>query len=327
MTQFDLLKRPRRNRKSPAIRSLVRESFLRPSDFVVPFFLIPGENRREPIAALPGIDRVTIDLFIREAELLHSQGIPAVAPFPVIDPSLKDLEGSEAWNEEGLLQEAIRRIKAELPSLCVIADVALDPFTTHSHDGWVNAEGYVENDLTLSALCKVGLSLTRAGCDILAPSDMMDGRIKALRDSLDAEGFTEASLLSYAVKYASSFYGPFRSAVQTKLAFGDKRGYQMDPANSREAIREVLLDEEEGADMVMVKPALPYLDVLTKVREATTLPVGAYHVGGEYAMIMAAAEKGWLNGKEALYESLTGIKRAGADFIFSYATAQISEFL
>lgn len=267
---------------------------------------------------MPGINRLSIDLLLKEAELLHAQGIPAVALFPVIDPSLKDDQGSEGWNPESLVVRAIQALKRELPSLCVITDVALDPFTSHGHDGIIY-EGEVDNDLTLEALVKQATCYAEGGCDIVAPSDMMDGRVGVIRKALRPQ----VGILSYTAKYASAFYGPFRNAIGSQLLSGDKKTYQMNPANRREAIREALLDEEEGADMLMVKPALPYLDVLLAIKEKTTLPVGAYHVSGEYAMVMAAAEKGFINAELTFYESLISIKRAGADFIFTYAASQV----
>ncbi|MCB1109735.1 MAG: porphobilinogen synthase [Chlamydiia bacterium] len=313
-----LTKRPRRNRKSPAIRSLAEETRLSASDLIVPFFIKEGIRVREPIESMPGINRLSIDLLLKEAELLHAQGIPAVALFPVIDPSLKDDQGSEGWNPESLVVRAIQALKRELPSLCVITDVALDPFTSHGHDGIIY-EGEVDNDLTLEALVKQATCYAEGGCDIVAPSDMMDGRVGVIRKALRPQ----VGILSYTAKYASAFYGPFRNAIGSQLLSGDKKTYQMNPANRREAIREALLDEEEGADMLMVKPALPYLDVLLAIKEKTTLPVGAYHVSGEYAMVMAAAEKGFINAELTFYESLISIKRAGADFIFTYAASQV----
>ncbi|QVL57825.1 MAG: porphobilinogen synthase [Simkaniaceae bacterium] len=326
-TPYHLLKRPRRNRKSPAVRSLIQETVLQASDLIVPFFVLDGEKNRQPIQSMPGIDRLSVDLIIKEAELLHAQGIPAIALFPVINPSLKDIHGSEAWNPLSLIPQAIRQIKKELPSLCVINDVALDPYTSHGHDGIVNEKGEIDNDETLGALVKQATCYAEAGCDIIAPSDMMDGRVKVIREALDNKGNNQTSILSYTAKYASAFYGPFRNAIQTSLSFGDKKTYQMDPANRDEAVREALLDEEEGADMLMVKPGLPYLDVILALKEKSSLPVGAYHVSGEYAMIMAAHEKGFLDAETALYESLISIKRAGADFIFTYAAPQVLSLL
>ena len=326
-TQYNFLKRPRRNRKSPAVRSLVQETSLHASDLIVPFFVLEGKKEREPIQSLPGIDRLSVDLIIKEAELLHAQGIPAIALFPVSTPILKNENGSEAWNPFSLIPRAIQQIKKELPTLCIINDVALDPFTSHGHDGIVNEKGIIDNDATLDALVKQATCYAEAGSDILAPSDMMDGRVKAIREALDKEGNTQTSILSYTAKYASAFYGPFRKAIQTPLSFGDKKTYQMDPFNRKEAIREALLDEEEGADMLLVKPGLSYLDIILTIKEKSSLPVGAYHVSGEYAMIMAAHEKGFLDAQSALYESLISIKRAGADFIFTYGATQILSLL
>ncbi|WP_316355772.1 porphobilinogen synthase [Candidatus Neptunichlamydia sp. REUL1] len=298
------------------------ETILCASDLIVPFFIVEGTKTREPIESMPGIHRLSIDLLTKEAEILHAQGIPAVALFPAVDPLLRDEEGSEGWNPDSLITRAIQVLKKEIPSLCVIADVALDPFTSHGHDGIIN-NNLVDNDLTLEALVKQAVCYSEAGCDIVAPSDMMDGRVGVIRNALD----DQVGILSYTAKYASAFYGPFRKAVGTSLSFGDKKTYQMNPANRREALREALLDEEEGADMLMVKPALPYLDVLIEIRKKTSLPVGAYHVSGEYAMVMAAAEKGYLNAEQTLYESLISIKRAGADFIFTYAAPQVLALL
>jgi len=301
---------------------LSRETVLCASDLIVPLFIVEGKRVKDPIESMPGIHRLSIDFLIKEAEILHAQGIPAVALFPVIDPLLRDEEGSEGWNPNSLVMRAIQTLKKEIPSLCVIVDVALDPFTSHGHDGIIS-NALIDNDLTLEALVKQAVCYSEAGCDIVAPSDMMDGRVGIIRKALD----DRVGILSYTAKYASAFYGPFRSAIGTSLSFGDKKTYQMDPANRREALREALLDEEEGADMLMVKPALPYLDVLMEIKGKTSLPVGAYHVSGEYAMVMAAAEKGYLNAEQTLYESLISIKRAGADFIFTYAAPQVLALL
>ena len=325
--QYEILKRPRRNRFTSSIRNLIQETHLKASDLVFPCFIVPGEKQRHPILQMPGIERLSIDYLTKEAEWLHTQGIQAISLFPVINPVLKDERGSEAWNENGLVPLAIKTLKKELPSLCVISDIALDPYTSHGHDGVINHRGEIDNDLTLSALIKQALTYANAGCDILAPSDMMDGRIKIIREALDEHCFTNTGLLSYAVKYASSFYAPFRNAIQTKVQFGDKKTYQMNPANSREAVRESLLDEEEGADMLLIKPALPFLDVISKVKEKTSIPIGAFQVSGEYSMIMAAAQNGWLNAEQTFYESLIGIKRAGADFIFTYAVKLMLDIL
>jgi len=326
-TTFDLVKRPRRNRQSASIRQLACEHRLHTSDLVIPLFLHAGSQKRQPISAMPGIDRLALDSLIKEAEMLHAQGIPAIALFPKIDPSLKTPEGNEAWNPNGLVPNAIQKLKAEIPSLCVIVDVALDPYTSHGHDGIINAKQEIDNDLTIEALVRQSLAYAEAGCDILAPSDMMDGRVGMIRRALDEQTFKTTGILSYCVKYASSFYGPFREALGSAPSFGDKKTYQMDPPNIREAIREAELDEAEGADMLMVKPALPYLDVIAKIKEKTSLPVGAYQVSGEYAMIMAAYEKGWIDAEKAFYEALIGMKRAGADFIFTYAVKQIWDLL
>ncbi len=315
--------RLRRNRKSEALRSMTRETELAASDLIAPLFLIAGSSRRQLISGMPGIERLTLDLLLREAEALHRLGVQAIALFPCIDPSLRSDDASEAWNEEGLMACAIRALKKEIPSLCIIADVALDPFTSHGHDGLVDSAGSIANDETVGCLVQMALMQARCGVDIIAPSDMMDGRIGAIRSALDCEGHTQVSLLAYSAKYASSLYAPFREALGTKLAFGDKKSYQMDPANVREALLEAALDEEEGADILMVKPATLYLDVIAKLRAQTRRPLAAYHVSGEYAMVMAAAEKGWLDATRVFYETLLSVKRAGADLIFSYAAKQI----
>jgi len=322
-----LLIRPRRNRKTPAIRHLVEETVLRPADFVVPLFLIEGENRREEIKSLPGVFRLTLDHILHEAEKLHRQGIPSIALFPVIAPEHKDETGTAALHENGLIPRALQILKQEIPSLCLITDIALDPFTSHGHDGIVDENGYVANDATVEILVRMASLFAQAGADIVAPSDMMDGRIGAIRKHLDQKGLQEIGILSYTAKYASSLYGPFRDAVGSTLKFGDKKTYQMNPANSREAIRQALLDAGEGADMIMVKPALFYLDIIAKIKEQLHLPLCAYHVSGEYAMVMAAHAQGWLDAPKVFYEALLSIKRAGADFILSYAVPQILPFL
>lgn len=311
------LERPRRNRMSEAIRSLACETRLHPGDFVAPFFLVPGENQRIPIASMPGIERLSIDLLLKRLENLRPMGINTIDLFPVIPPELKDSMGSEALNPDGLLMQAIRAIKAEQPDLCVMIDVALDPYTDHGHDGIVE-NGKILNDPTVSVLAEMSLLAAEAGADFIAPSDMMDGRVRAIRETLDDRDYEHVGIMSYTAKYASAFYGPFRDALSSAPKFGDKKTYQMNPANRREALREAALDEAEGADMLMVKPALAYLDVICQLREVSTLPIGAYHVSGEYAMVMAAAEKGWMDAPKALHESLLSIKRSGADFIFSY---------
>lgn len=327
MTSIDttfLASRPRRNRKSAAIRDLIQETRLYPSDFVVPLFVLDGSGIRQPIQSMPGIDRLTSDLILKECADLLEMGIKAIDLFAVINPSLKNSQGSEAFNPNGVLCSTIKMLKKHLPELCVMVDIALDPFTDHGHDGLIGSNGTVDNDATLAALGEMSLIAAESGADIVAPSDMMDGRVGYIRKQLDANGFSQVGILAYTAKYASAFYGPFREALNSAPKFGDKKSYQMDPANYREALREAKLDEEEGADMLLVKPALPYLDVLAAIKQQTTLPVGAYHVSGEYAMVMAAAQHGWIDADRVFMESLLSIKRAGADFILSYAAKRIA---
>ena len=319
----DLVMRPRRNRKTSAIRSLVEETTLKPQDLVAPFFLIPGSNRKEAISTMPGIERLTIDHLLKESEKLHIGGIPAIGLFPVIGKENKDSQASYALNPDGLIPQAVQLLKREIPSLCVITDIALDPFTNHGHDGIVDDSGDVLNDKTVLLLAQMALIHAQAGADIVAPSDMMDGRIGSIRRYLDRHHYQNVGILSYAAKYASSLYGPFRDALGSQLSFGNKKGYQMNPANVREALREASLDEEEGADMLMVKPALYYLDVITQLKAQSHLPICAYHVSGEYAMVMAAHEKGMLDADSVFLEALLSIKRAGADFIFTYAASRV----
>lgn len=328
VTALDLSRRLRRNRLSPAIRALVQETRLHPSDLVSPLFVMEGEGKRDPILAMPEIDRLSIDLLVAEAKRLHSLGIQAIALFPVIDSSLKDENGSEALNAQNLACRTIENLKKEIPELCVIIDIALDPYTSHGHDGLVDAaNGRILNDETVAVLAEMSVILARAGADIVAPSDMMDGRIGAIRKALDQAELVDTSILSYAAKYASAFYGPFRDALHSAPKFGNKKTYQMNPANRREASLECSLDISEGADMLMIKPALPYLDVIAEMRRQYTLPIAAYHVSGEYSMVMAAAEKGWIDADQVFLESLLSIKRAGADFILSYAAGRIAEQL
>lgn len=315
--------RLRRNRKSEAIRKMVQETHLTPHDLVAPLFVIDGDKKRVPIESMPGVERLSIDLAIKEAKELHDRGIQSIALFPVIDPRLKTDDAKEAWNPDGLLAHAIREIKFALPSLCVMADVALDPFTTHGHDGLANQKGDIVNDETILSLVQMALMQAEAGADFVAPSDMMDGRVWAIREVLDDNGYNDTGILSYSAKYASALYGPFREALKVKLGFGDKKTYQMDPANSREALYEAMLDEEEGADILMVKPATFYLDIISKLRDQTKRPIAAYHVSGEYSMVMAAHQAGWLNGPKVFHEALLSIKRAGADLIFTYAIKQV----
>ena len=321
---IDLTQRPRRNRKSSAIRDLLQETRLHPSNFVSPLFILEGHNQQEPIASMPGVYRLSIDLLLKEVESLLKLGIQAVDLFPVIEGSKKDASGSEALRENNLFIRAIQALKSRFPELCVMADVALDPFTDH---GLINAEGDVLNDPTIQVLGKMSLLLAEAGADVIAPSDMMDGRVGHIRHHLDKAGYTDVSILAYAAKYASAFYGPFREALHSAPKIKDKKGYQLNPGNIREALRECSLDETEGADMLLIKPALAYLDIIAKVKGSTQLPVGGYHVSGEYAMVKAAAQNGWIDGDRVMYECLLSIKRAGADFIFTYAAKEVAAIL
>jgi len=312
------LHRPRRNRRTPALRDLVRETSLSSRDLVYPVFL-HGDAADVEIEAMPGQTRWSPEGLLRVAEQTLEAGVRALVLFPKIEDDRKDRTGSEVENEDGLVPRSLRALKARFPELALFTDVALDPYSSDGHDGIVDADsGAVLNDETVEVLCRQAVVQARAGADVIAPSDMMDGRVGAIREALDAEGFTDVAILSYTAKYASAFYGPFRGALDSAPKEGDKKTYQMDPANAREAMRELYLDEAEGADMVMVKPAGPYLDVVRAVREATTLPVAAYQVSGEYLMIEAAARSGWLDRREVALESLMGIKRAGADMILTY---------
>ncbi len=317
--QLDIPRRLRRNRKNAAVRALIQETHLQPSNLVAPLFVIEGEKKQQDISSMPKVKRFSIDLAIQEAQLLRQMGILAIDLFPVVPKEKKDPFGSEAINPKNLIFDAIRKIKDAIPEMCVMVDIALDPYTTHGHDGIIAPDGYVLNDKTVQILAKMSFLAAQAGADFVAPSDMMDGRIGFIRRYLDEHGFQNTGILSYAAKYASSFYGPFREGVGSSLRIGDKKNYQMDPANVREAILECSIDEREGADILMVKPALAYLDVIAKLREQTNLPIAAYQVSGEYAMIMAAAEKGWLDADAIILETLLSIKRAGADIIFTYA--------
>ncbi len=324
------MNRPRRNRRTPAIRSLVRETSLSPSDLILPMFFHEAAEDT-PIASMPGVTRWSLASLVREAGEAHALGIPAIVLFPKIDESLKTPGAEESYADEGLVPRAIRSIKAAHPGLCVITDVALDPYNSDGHDGIVRRDGRgdleILNDETVEVLCLQALCHARAGADIVAPSDMMDGRVAAIREALDGEEFTQVSILSYTAKYASAFYGPFRGALDSAPKEGDKKTYQMDPANTREAIRETLLDEAEGADMLMVKPAGIYLDVIAKVRETSTLPIAAYQVSGEYLMLKSAAAGGWLDERAIVLESLLAIKRAGADMILTYFAKQACGWL
>jgi len=312
--------RPRRMRRDGFSRRLMRETRLTADDFIYPVFVIEGKGKREAIASMPGIERLSVDLLLKETEACVKLGIPALALFPVTPAAKKSLDAAEAWNRKGLAQEATRALKKHFPELGVITDVALDPFTTHGQDGIVDAKGYVLNDKSVEALVRQALSHAEAGADVVAPSDMMDGRVGAIREALEAKGHVNTRILAYSAKYASSFYGPFRDAVGSakSLGKGDKHTYQMDVANSDEALREVELDLAEGADMVMVKPGLPYLDIVRRVKDAFGAPTFVYQVSGEYAMLMAAAQNGWLDERACALESLTAIKRAGADGILTY---------
>jgi porphobilinogen synthase len=317
--------RLRRLRRTPALRDLVRETHVSPQDLLLPMFIEAGLNGRKPIGAMPGVDRLGVDEAVREAGELVDRGIPGLMLFGI--PSHKDPEGTGAWDDEGIVQLAARAIKQAHPDLIVVGDVCLCEYTSHGHCGLLTADGAVDNDASLELLSRTSVSLARAGCDAVAPSDMMDGRVGHIRHALDDEGMSDVPIISYSAKFASAFYGPFREAADSAPAFGDRRAYQMDGANGDEAVREALLDVEEGADVLMVKPALPYLDVLRRVKDATNLPVAAYNVSGEYSMLKAAIAAGYLDERLAVMEALTSIKRAGADFIFTYFAKDVAEWL
>jgi porphobilinogen synthase len=317
--------RLRRLRATHELRGLVRETTLAPADLVYPLFVALGSDRREPIPSMPGIDRLSIRHAVAEAAEAAALGIPGVLLFGI--PASKDEEGSGAWDEEGVVQLATRAIKEALPEMVVAADLCLCEYTSHGHCGLIREDGRIDNDATLELLARTAVSQARAGADLIAPSDMMDGRVGVIRQALDESGHAEIPILAYSAKFASAFYGPFREAAESTPAFGDRRSYQMDPANSREAMREARLDVEEGADIVMVKPALPYLDVIKAIRDQTDLPVAAYNVSGEYAMIKAAAAAGWLDERAAVLEALTGIRRAGADIVISYHAKDAARWL
>jgi porphobilinogen synthase len=317
----------RRNRRADWVRRLVREHQVTTDDLIWPLFIMDGDNARAPVPSMPGVEQLSVDQAVRAAERAAKLTIPCLALFPYTDPKLRDETGSEALNPDNLVCRAIRAIKKAVPEIGLLCDVALDPFTSHGHDGLLR-DGVILNDETVAVLIRQALVQAEAGCDIIAPSDMMDGRIGAIRKALDAADFTDVSIMAYAAKYASVFYGPFRDAVgSAKTLTGDKRTYQMDPANTDEALREVALDVEEGADMLMVKPGLPYLDIVRRVKETFAMPTFAYQVSGEYAMIMAAAQNGWLDGERAMWESLTAFKRAGADGILTYFSPRVAEAL
>jgi porphobilinogen synthase len=316
--------RPRRLRRNETLRRMVRETKVSADDFIYPLFVTHGREVRNEIRSMPGIAQLSVDLAVKEAEEVFQLGVPAVILFGI--PRKKDLRGSEAYARSGIIQQAIRALKDRLPDLAVITDVCLCEYTSHGHCGVV-VKGEVDNDATLKLLAKMSLSHAEAGADMVAPSDMMDGRVQAIREALDQSGFEMVPIMSYAAKHASGFYGPFREAAESTPQFGDRKSYQMDPANAREAMREVWLDVQEGADIIMVKPALPYLDIIRAVREEFNLPVGAYSVSGEYAMLKAAAQQGWLEEERVMMEVLTAIKRAGADLILTYFAKEAARLL
>ncbi len=326
-TALDLTVRMRRNRKSEWARRLVRENVLTTNDLIWPLFIVDGQNTRTPVNSMPGVDRITVDQSVRDAERAMKLNIPCIALFPYTDPSLRDETGSEALNRDNLVCQSVRAIKKEFPDLGILCDVALDPFTSHGHDGLIK-DGRIVNDESVAVLVEQALVQAEAGCDIIAPSDMMDGRVGAIRAALDQAGYGDVQIMAYAAKYASAFYGPFRDAIgSAKALVGDKRTYQMDSSNSDEALREVELDLAEGADMVMVKPGMPYLDIVRRVKDTFAVPTFAYQVSGEYAMIAGAARNGWIDGDRAIMESLIGFKRAGADGVLTYFAPHAAEAL
>jgi porphobilinogen synthase len=319
-----LVQRPRRLRRTPALRRLVRETQLHPADFVLPLFVRSGTNVRQPVGAMPGCAQTSVDEMLRDVEAAAEAGVGGVILFGI--PDAKDATGSAAWDDDGPVQRAVRQLKRGFPEVVVMTDVCLCEYTDHGHCGVLRG-GDVDNDATLELLAREAVSHARAGADVVAPSDMMDGRVRAIREALDAAGHAGTPILSYSAKYAGAFYGPFREAAESAPQFGDRRGYQMDPGNGDEALREVRLDIDEGADMVMVKPAGPCLDVIYRVKRETGYPVGAYQVSGEFAMIKAAAERGWIDGERAMMESLLGVRRAGADFILTYFATDAARLL
>ncbi len=329
MNRYFPLVRPRRLRSSQALRRMTQENQLLPQDLIWPVFVLEGRQRQEPIASMPGVHRLSVDLLLERLKPLHAHGLQAVAIFPVVEQSKKSEQAAEAWNPDGLVQRCVRQLKEALPELAVITDVALDPFTSHGQDGIIDESGYVLNDVTTEALVKQALSHAEAGADVVAPSDMMDGRIGQIRRALEQHGHVSTAILAYSAKYASCFYGPFREAVgsSANLGSGDKRTYQMDPANAREALKEVGLDIAEGADLVMVKPGLPYLDIIRQTRDNFDVPVAAYQVSGEYAMLQSAIDNGFLAKKPAILESLLCFKRAGADLILTYYADRVINWL
>lgn len=326
-----MISRNRRLRTNDSIRSLVRETTLTTNDLVLPMFVMEGNNKKEAISSMPGVFRQSLDLMVQTVKENYNLGIKAVNLYMKVSDNLKDNTGKEAWNPNGLMQNTIKAIKDAVPGVVIMPDVALDPYSIYGHDGIIK-NGKIDNDSTVEALVKMGISLAEAGADILAPSDMMDGRVLAMREGLEENGFTDVGILSYAAKYASAFYGPFRSAldsapVDAQEIPADKKTYQMDFHNSREAIDEALKDVDEGADIIMIKPGMPYLDIVSKIRELITQPIAVYQVSGEYAMLKAAAQNGWLDNDKVLIESLTSFKRAGADMIFTYAAPEVAKLL
>jgi porphobilinogen synthase len=323
-----LINRPRRNRQNEVIRSMVRESYLSPQHLIAPLFVVDGRDQNIPIKSMPGHSRLSIDHLLNEAKELHSLGVKCVALFPAIDEKLKDPRASEAYNSDGLNARAIRAVKETLPDMMVMGDVALDPYSSDGHDGIVDPKtGEILNDETLDVLAQQAICEARAGVDIIGPSDMMDGRVGHLRHALDQAGFKNTLIMSYTAKYASGYYGPFREALDSAPKKGDKKTYQMDPANGTEALREAALDESEGADILMVKPGLPYLDIIWRLKEFSTLPIAAYNVSGEYAMVKAAAQNGWIDNDKVVLETLTCFRRAGADIILTYFAKEAARLL
>lgn len=324
----DLLRyRPRRLRRTESLRRMVRETTLSVNDLIYPMFVTEGEGQKVEIASMPDCYRYSLDLLLKEVQQVYDLGINAIALFPVIPEEKKDDLGTESYNSNGLVQRTVKAIKQAVPDIIIMTDVALDPFTSHGHDGLIDQEGNILNDPTVEVLVKMAVSQAAAGASFVAPSDMMDGRVGAIRQALDAAGYIDVGILAYSAKYASAYYGPFRDALDSAPKFGDKKTYQMDPANAREALKEIELDIAEGADMVMVKPALAYLDIIHQVRNATHLPVAAYNVSGEYAMIKAAARMGWIDEKKIILETLTSMKRAGADLILTYFAKEVALML
>ena len=325
---MSMLSRPRRNRINSGVRDLVRENLLTSADLIAPLFVIEGEDQLIPVDSMPGQYRMSIDLLVKKVKSLEKIGIRCVSLFPALDDSLKNSKGSESLNPDGLFQRAIKEVKNACPDMLVMSDVALDPYSSDGHDGVVDPQtGEILNDETLDILAGMAVNRARAGSDIIGPSDMMDGRVAVIRKALDESGYNKTSIMSYTAKYCSSFYGPFRDALDSAPKSGDKKTYQMDPSNVREAIRETKLDEAEGADILMVKPGLPYLDVIRAMRENTSLPIAAYNVSGEYAMVKAADEKGWIDGEAVMVEMLTSFKRAGADMILTYFAEDTAKLL